>query len=74
MKVDFEWRIVPQVGPTHTAYVIERMVGLDSWNEFGPMPVAVAEAFVRIRREFVRRNITSQHEAIKLFTKSETLQ
>jgi hypothetical protein len=68
-RVEFEWRVVPsEVQPSLAVYVIERLVGHDDFNKFGPMPHAVAQSFVVARREFVRRNITHHYQALKLFT------
>ena len=68
MKVDFEWRIVPAEGSNlQVAYVIERMAGHDSFNQYGPMPHAICVAFVTARRNFVRKKITTRYAALKVF-------
>lgn len=68
MKVDFEWRIVPAEGHSSQAgYVIERLQGYDYYNQYGPMPIAVCNAFVMARRNFVRKRITTRYEAVRVF-------
>lgn len=66
MKVEFEWRIVPVEGDSLSSTVIERLVGYDQYNEFGPMPSAVAASFVAARRKTVERLATTRLGAIKL--------
>lgn len=69
MKVEFEWRIVPvenTVGSLSVVVVVERLIGHDTHNEFGPMPAAVAENFVIARRKVIERLATNRLNAIKL--------
>ena len=74
MRVEFEWRIVPVdnvVGRRPVVVVIERLIGYDKHNEFGPMPAEIAPAFVSARRKFVERQARTRHNAIKLFTPAQ---
>jgi hypothetical protein len=71
MKVEFEWRVVPHglPGPFGQAvWVVERLVGHEAVNQFGPMPEKVARSFVTARRQFINRNIKRRYQAIQLFT------
>jgi hypothetical protein len=65
MKISFEWGIVDHGNGTVT--VIERLVGSDHKNEYGPIPGQVAESFVRARRDFIHRVVTTRAGAIKIF-------
>lgn len=69
MIAEFEWQISdPQyIGKVKVVWVRERMAGLESFNMFGPMPIEVANNFVKARRMFVDRSIKTKYQAMSIF-------
>lgn len=67
-KFDFEWAISDPVGPNGDfVFVRERLIGHDQHNMFGPMRKGVADSFIKARRSYVHRRITTRFAAMQLF-------
>lgn len=65
-RFEFEWRI-SDPDEDGKVYVLERLAGTDKKNEYGPMPSSVAESFIKARRAFVHRTITTRTGAMQVF-------
>lgn len=66
--VEFEWHI-SDPEPDGQVFVRERLVGSDHHvNIYGPMPRQLTDTFIRARRDFVHRVVTTRAGAIQIFT------
>ena len=61
-RVDFEWQVSDD-----GLHVRERLVGTELSNTYGPMPKHVTDSFIKARRLFVHRFITTHAQAIQIF-------
>lgn len=65
MRFEFEWGITP-ASDDGMVEVHERLAGTDLINRY-PMHKRIAESFVKARRAFVNRTITSRTAAVQIF-------
>lgn len=67
-KIEFEWSISDPIDPDRElVYVRERLVGTDQHNLYGPMRIRYADSFIKARRAFVHRRITTRFAAMQMF-------
>lgn len=64
--IEFEWQISNPM-PDGEVYVRERLVGTDKFMIHGPMPKTAADPFIKARRAWVYRTITTHNQAIAVF-------
>jgi hypothetical protein len=78
LRFEFEWNISDPMpvesGRGMVVYVRERLVGTDLMNTFGPLSQPTAEAFIKARRAFVNRTITTRTGAMQVFEPRPQLQ
>lgn len=65
-RVEFEWAI-SEPDENNLVQIRERLAGTDLCNLYGPLPKAIAESFIRARRDFIYRTITTKLQATKIF-------
>jgi len=66
MKISFEWGAELLANPDFSE-VYERLAGSDYLNTY-VMPTGVVESFIRARRDFVYRTVTTQAQAMLIFS------
>lgn len=64
---DFEWHVIPDDANPGFVFVKERLAGTDLSNLYGPMRPQVSQTFIRARRDFVYRTVTSRGQATLIF-------
>lgn len=65
-KLEFEWHVAVDTTGKF-ANVLCRLVGTEYIREWGPMPVAVKDSFIRAKRDALHRSITTNLDAVRIF-------